>query len=256
MVLAVSSGSSTYKGQLGALAVTSTDVYFADGNVRIETSPIVGGSGTAAAYSSQADTTETSLTTDGTSLYWADRFNQDVEACALGASCPAATTLASLFASSSQPEGIAVSGSTLYFGAYAIYTNKVSIQSVPVGGGAVTTLCTVSGASTSVNQMLIAGGNLYFTSPTSAVHVCPLATPGVKAAAFWTGKGSAGLATDGTDLFWTVDAADGSIMKCALGATCAKATTIAAHVKNPAGVAVSADCSGMRWWKSVLVFHK
>jgi hypothetical protein len=256
MTLAVSNENSLYQGQLGTLVVTGTNVYFGDDSGSVETSPIVGGTGTASTYSA-ADTTATYLTTDGTNLYWANQFNQDIEGCGLGTSCASASSLANLIAASIQPEGIAVSGGTLYFGAYAIYASKTSIESVPVGGGAVTTLCTVPGFTSSIKDVLIAGGNLYFTSPTTAVHVCPLATPGVKATAFWTGKSSVGLATDGTDLYWTIEATDGSILKCALGTSCAKATILATHLKAPTGIAVN----GTEIYytsivgKSVSVFH-
>jgi len=159
---------------------------------------------------------------------------------------------------STEPQGIAVSGGTVYWGAFSVLKGTVSIQSAPYTGGSVTTVCTLSGPST-VKDLLIDSGNLYFTSPTSGVHVCSLsATPPTTAGVFYPDKNTpTGLASDGTNLYWTENTKAGAILKCALGASCATATTLAAGVKNPEGIAVSTSnvyvtsSAG----KSVSVFH-
>jgi hypothetical protein len=71
------------------------------------------------------------------------------------------------------------------------------------------------------------------------VHVCPIATPGSAATAYYSDpKGPAGLATDGTDLYWTENHPSGGLVKCALGTKCTSPTVIASDVKSPFGIAL------------------
>jgi hypothetical protein len=258
--LAVSSAVSTYEGQLGALVVTASSVYFADDGGNIELAPIVGGSGTATAYSTQGDAFDSYVAATTTDVYWANNDSENVFGCAIGATCPTTTALESLGVDGVEPEGIAVSGATVYWGAVDFDTDTVSIQSAAVTGGAITTLCSVAAFAEEVRSVLIAGGNLYFTSPAS-IHVCSLATSDVAATVFIADTDTpTGLASDGTDLYWTDDVTAGAIKKCALGTTCATATTLVSGVKNPNGIAVSSTqvyfTSTPGTGALVSVFHK
>jgi hypothetical protein len=247
-VLAVSSAASSYSGQLGALAVTSTSVYFADDAGQIEVAPITGGSGTATVFSALGDSVSY-VVASTTDVYWANEDTEDVEGCALGTSCATATSIANVSTDDIEPEGVAVSGSTVYWGAVDFDTETVSIQSAPTTSGTVTTLCTLSGVSSVVKDVLIVGGNLYFTSPGTAVHVCSLSSPGAAAAVYFADKNApTGLATDGTNLYWTENETAGAILKCALGTSCASPTTVVSGVKNPVSIAVSATSM---YWTSV-----
>ncbi len=256
-VLAKSSATSFYEGQLGALVVTATNVYFADDGGHIEVTPITGGTGTATVFSSSADSEDSYLAASATGLYWANEENEKVFGCALGTSCATATSVANLAAKGIEPEGIAVSGGTVYWGAIdeSVYPYSATIQSAATTGGTVTTLCT-TGAASQIRNLIIVGGNLYFTSP-GAVHVCPLATSGVKAGVYYADKKDPlGVATDGTDLYWTDDLSDGAVLKCALGASCPSPTTLASGLKDPHGIAVNATQVYVTSPGSVLVFHK
>jgi hypothetical protein len=250
--LAVSSGTSSFKGGLGALAVTATDVYFADDASRIETSPITGGTGTATLYAS-IGTGNTYLTSASGNLYWSNDGSGLVSGCALGATCAKPSTVAKLGVKN--PVGVSLSGTTAYWG-YSGEEEGITIESAVVTGGPVTTLCTLKGFFIDLRDVLVAGEYVYFTSTAkSGLHVCALSSPGAKAAVYDDDKGSPyGLATDGTNLYWS-DNKSGAIMKCALGATCSSPTTLAV-AKAPQSIAVGptqvywTEASG-----SIGVFH-
>jgi len=252
--LATSSAVSFYQGQLGALAVTATNVYFSDDAGNIEVAPIGADAGAATVFSLSGDSTSSYLTQDGTNLYWANEGAKSIDGCALGTSCPGATTIDNPVTGS--PQGMAVSGGLVYWA--AAFAGTISIQSAPYTGGTPTTLCTLSG-SASVKDLLIDSGNIYFTNPASAVHVCSLsATPPATAAVFYADKNTpTGLASDGTNLYWTESTAGGAIMKCALGTSCATPTMVTS-AKFPVGIAVNATdiYYTSTAEKSVSVFHK
>jgi hypothetical protein len=177
-------------------------------------------------------------------LNWANLSAGNIFHCALGTTC--ASRKAWLNAPS--PQGFAKTSTVLYWGSVTPGTggDTVSIQSAPVSGLAVTTLCQVPSVvpAGAINDLRIVGGNLYFTYSTSvtgaanAIYTCSLSTPGGSASTFHTLGRPHGLASGETDLYWTEDVAAGSVWKCAFGTTCSAPTRLASAA-NPIGIAVS-----------------
>jgi len=216
--------------------------------------PLTGGTGVATDYSTSGDRTKAYLASDGSSLYWGDAQSEKVWGCALGAACGSATSLATF--TNKQPSGIAVTGANVVFATVPSFGGKALIQSVPVGDGTVTTICSLPGFVSAINGLVVNGTDVYFTA-SGAVHTCSLSTSGVTAGVYIKDKNAPfGLATDGTDLYWTDNKASGAIMKCALGSSCASATTVT-NAKNPKGIALSAtDVYFTSTAGDVLYFHK
>ena len=179
--------------------------------------------------------------------------DRSVSGCALGKTCPSPTVLTTIKTGS--PQGLAVSGATLYWGLRE--SDSASIASAPLTGGAATTLCKARGFIDTIDDLLIASGNLYFAAAESGIEVCALAaTPGGKADAFFAKGSATGLATDGTDLYWTDSQDGGAIMKCALGTTCVSPTTLWSGVKAPGSIAVSDTQVYYTLGAAIGVFHK
>jgi hypothetical protein len=112
-------------------------------------------------------------------------------------------------------------------------------------------LCTASDVS-QVGQIIVAGDFVYFTDGESTVYSCATGTNGATAATYTSVTQPGGLASDGTNLYWaentsgssssssTTGTGGASILTCALGATCAKPTTVVSGLDAVDGVAVTA----------------
>jgi DNA-binding beta-propeller fold protein YncE len=136
------------------------------------------------------------------------------------------------------------------------------VLSVPLTGGAATILCSASGFGYEMGDMVVSGGNVYFTNPYGGggISVCSTSTTGATAATYYADTSDPmGLATDGTNLYWTEDESSGSILKCALGTSCATPTTLVSGTPSPNGIAVNATqifwTGGDFGTQSVYVFH-
>jgi hypothetical protein len=234
---------------LGALAVSPATVYFADGLGHIEECPIAGCSMTPTQYSASADNEETYLAADGTKVYWANEDAETVYDCADGTSCASPALIQDIVSSS--PQGMAVvSGSAFYWGATtpgSSFFENFTVYSAPVGGGAITAVCTAADFE-EFGQLIVAGGFVYFVDTTGTIYSCPTTATGATATTYITDSNEpTALASDGTNLYWTDEGfgsssstPGGTIMKCALGATCAASTTLVKGVSEPTGVVVGA----------------
>jgi hypothetical protein len=221
------------------LAVTATNVYFADDVSSVEVIPILS-PGKATIYSSKNAAFGTYLAADSVNLYWANESDETIYACALGTSCASPTLVANTSTAGEPTGGLAVSGSNVYFATFsAVFGTPVS------GSGPITKICTISGFS-SATSMLVAGGNVYFADGFSAVYSCPLTVTGAAPAAtmYYADTSPSTLATDGVNLYWSTSSfPTGDIKKCALGATCAALpgpTTVVSGIAPPGSMAVGA----------------
>jgi hypothetical protein len=225
------------------MSIAGSTLYFSDGDEDVEECalPPTGCGGTAKIYSTAAY--DTFVTTNTSDVVWALEDSFVVYSCAQGASCASSKTVASTSASDLYPEGVAVSGSTVYWGGPDYDVDEIVIQSAPIGGGgAITTVCTTTGGADEMGGLIIAGTNIYFTGYYGGnVYSCPLTASGATATVYYTDPSDPlGLASDGTNLFWTEYEASGAILKCALGATCATPTTLVSGLKDPSGIVATA----------------
>jgi hypothetical protein len=262
---------------LGQLAVGKSTVYFGDDLSDILVCPVAGCGGSPTVYSSSADTETSYLAADSTNLYWANESAETVFDCPLGATCTSPNLIQETSSLGLEAQGMTVAGSSLYWGGFDDGSSKFTVFSAPTTGGAVSTLCsgTLGGFGEGIGQLLVAGAFVYFTDGSTSVFSCAVSATGATAKTYVLDtNGPMGLASDGTDLYWTDPGSGGSssgsssgpkmgggsIMKCALGATCAKATTVLTDLVLPDGIAVSAT---QIYWTStsfsapaVQYFHK
>ncbi len=161
--------------------------------------------------------------------------------CPALATCAAPQTLATLSATydySPAFGALAASATEIYFSSIA--SGAAYIAAVPIGGGATRTVCTPGKSFWFVSSLVYAGAYVYFIDGTDPTHIfeCP-SFGGGSPSVYFTDVAPAVLATDGADLFWTNDTASGSVEHCALGDTCASATTLAAGQSDPNTVALN-----------------
>jgi hypothetical protein len=194
------------------------------------------------------------LTADATQAYFVDTsitFTETLYSCPLGASCssakklfvdPNGETLRVLFAE----------GSDVYF----VDLGTGEIRAVPTHGGTARTVCTSNLlAGLQVQALVVAGGHAYFTTssePTS-VYQCT-ASGGGDAAVFIQDLQPYALASDGANLYWTnyVDGA-GTVVTCALGATCSSPFTVASKQNSP--FAIAANAKSVYWATASKIFR-
>jgi len=92
-----------------------------------------------------------------------------------------------------------------------------------------------------VESIVASGGYVYFTvsGEPMSIYECP-SQGGGSPAVYATDVAPYGLATDGTDLYWTNHAGSGTVARCALGATCSTPSTVASRQDKPLAIAVNA----------------
>jgi hypothetical protein len=246
---------------LGQLALSNGKILFPDltGNILECATSGCGGTasmpGTASVYSSSGDLDATFLAADSNNVYWANEESNDVWDCAFGASCPAPNLLQSSASAEATPAGLAISGTTIYWvtaGFDSSVGDVATVYSAPIGGGAVTTLCTASEVF-EISQLIVAGSFVYFSDGESTIYSCATGTTGATATSYNVGSSPVGLATDGTDLYWAADEGGSfssstptnSVLKCGLAATCTTPTTVLTGLDEVDGLAVGATSI---WW--------
>ena len=172
------------------------------------------------------------------------------------------------------PENIAVDTKYIYW----TDTNG-SISSRLLAGGPTNLIVDGTVSQIPPNGIVAANGNVYWTATNffgfggSGVYTCPAAptsgqcpdpgdgvtNPGNTFSPATT-VAAAGIATDGTDLYWTDDGPPGAVYKCALGTTCASATTVVTLGSGAAPGLIAVDTKHTYWIDStsgsVFVFSK
>ena len=241
---------------LGTLAVSTSAAYFADdqGNVLTCGLPPPLGTGcstTPTTFTTRGDSFHTFVAADAAQVYWSNMNDATVLDCPVGSSCPSPSLVEDLSSASTQLQGAAVSGGRLYWGgASETLGGGFTIYSTPVGGGTVSTLCNAAD-SNGIVQLIVAGGFVYFTDGEATVFSCPTTASGASASVFVSDSGGPfGLASDGTDLYWTDHtylALSGSIMSCALGATCATSGSIVLSDADNAPAAIAVTATHIYW---------
>lgn len=241
---------------LGTLAVSTSAAYFADdqGNVLTCGLPPPLGTGcstTPTTFTTRGDSFHTFVAVDAAQVYWSNMNDATVLDCPVGSSCTSPSLVEDLSSASTQLQGAAVSGGRLYWGgASETLGGGFTIYSTPVGGGTVSTLCNAAD-SNGIVQLIVAGGFVYFTDGEATVFSCPTTASGASASVFVSDSGGPfGLASDGADLYWTDHtylALSGSIMSCALGATCATSGSIVLSDADNAPAAIAVTATQIYW---------
>jgi hypothetical protein len=253
-VLAAATGFDESELALGQLALNSTTAYFPDGNGNIVecAKPPTGCGMAATTYSTSADSDgTTTVTADSSKVYWADEFAENVYDCAdTLATCASPTLVQDLATTGTEPQGIAVSSTNVYWVGVLFdstsFTETATVYSMLLGGGAISTLCTAADVD-EVGQLIVAGTFVYFTDDDTTVYSCSTATTGAKATTYTTATSPVGLAADATNLYWgdnttgssSTGTPTGVLMTCALGATCASGTKITSGPFEIDGIAVT-----------------
>ncbi len=175
-----------------------------------------------------------SLITDSANTYFTE--GSTIYSCPLGATCSAPVSLHTVTKSSVGL--LAVSSANLFFVREGYSAD--SIRSVPIGGGSSTLVCD-SSTLADAESMVYAGGYVYFTSgyTPGTIYQC-LAAGGGSPTVYATDTQPYGLATDGTNLYWTNYAGSASVATCAVGATCTSPRTVASGQDYPTSIAVNA----------------
>ena len=134
------------------------------------------------------------MASDGTNLYWADLLNGQVMKWALsGASNPVA--LASRL---TNPFGLAIDGSNVYYSLNTPTGSGPSVFSVPIGGGGSTTLVSDTDGAL---YLVVSGGDLFWSEQGGNIVKCVISGPTVSNLV--TGVPTpAKVATDGTNIYY------------------------------------------------------
>jgi hypothetical protein len=233
----------TGAGYPGAVVVDGSHIYWSNSAANAIGRANLDGSAATPAWISLAHY-PVGLALDATHIYWTDGSQY------IGRANLDGTAVAQQFvktgASANYPSGIAINAGTIYFNVGA------NIDSVPAAGGSPTTVATLPGT-TMAMAMAAADGYLYFTaldlstSPlTGAIsrmqlsggfHQDPAYIPNLTV--------PTGVATDGTYLYWTDDAAGhlniGRALIGSLGAT----NITYAFISEPGGPTSIAVDSGI-----------
>ena len=179
--------------------------------------------------------------TEGARLFWLDNVN--LWSCALGATCPAETPLVVPITRYAPPVA-AGRGLQLVAGASALYwPGPGGIEACSLGGCNFMSEFAQSGTS----GIALADATAYWGAGPSVTDCvatstsCPaamalLAVPGATAAFY--------LATDGTTVYWTEQAADGGVRSCPVSG-CTTPAVVAASQATP--TLIAADRSGVYW---------
>jgi hypothetical protein len=241
-VLATAVQSNFDVGVVDALATSPTRVYFADEDGHVEDTLISGGTGRGTNYAGSTTGSETLVAVDSINVYFADTNTGDIYSCALGSTCPSPNLV---IKAGSGLDGLAVSGSFVYFSSFNFSSEMGVVSKAPIAGtGPITTVCSsaVYSFSEAIDGLLTAGDNLYYTDGQSTIYVCSLSATMAAAATYFSDpNGPTTLATDGVNLYWgdsSTTGGTGAISKCALGTSCTKSTSILTGITSPISIAV------------------
>jgi hypothetical protein len=202
-------------------------------------------------YRTTAGSGFVTLTTDATHAYFVDTVvtsdggysaTSTLYACALGASCTSPKRL-HVGGNEASLSLLSVAGGEVYF---MESLTKDTIRAVPTSGGTVRTVCT-SDLLRQAQALVVAGGYVYFTTSADATSVydCPAPGAGV-ASVYIRDLQPYALASDGANLYWTNYVyGPGSVVTCALGATCDSPFTVAPSQDNV--FAVAANAKSVYW---------
>jgi hypothetical protein len=212
----------------GLLSVGGAYVYWPD---EVSVMEVTIASSTQASFAAPANSSPYAIATNGNDVYWTD-VNLGILKCPVAATCASPTTilsLATLGGSSFSPQLIAVDATYVYWS-----DASDGIYSYPLAGGTKVTLSPTS-ASVFPIVLLASGGRLYWTDFDGGLTTV-LATS-TSATTYYADSDAFGLATDGTNLYWTNESL-GAVRKCALGASCASPTNVALGIDTPTFIAV------------------
>jgi hypothetical protein len=170
------------------------------------------------------------LTTDGTNLYWEDEGQ--LYSCPLGKACDSPTLLASVSsgdpASATMPTQVVTSGGMLYW----IDGDTGELDSVPVTGGAIGTVCTVpaSTAGGGSGTLAVIDGYAYM-SIFDAAGIQRCSIDGGQPEPYAVAHQGWSIETDGTALYWLRDYGYSSdpvtyLTACVPGESCGDPTTV------------------------------
>ncbi len=225
-------------------------------------------------YLSGTGGTFSSLVSDANNVYFVDDVVPDeadagdggvsspaiptIGSCALGASCASPERLytAGSSAGLTQLGPLFVSNSEVYFVELA-YSGQTTatIRAVPTqGGGTARTVCK-SELLFYGQAMAVAGGYAYFTTSGEPTSVYRCATSGAKEASVYVEDLQPyALASDGANLYWTNYVyGPGSVISCALGATCENPVTVASNQESP--FAIAANAKSVYWATPSSIFR-
>jgi hypothetical protein len=196
--------SGTFQNEVRAVAVDSGRVYWGDDSHGIFSVSPDGGSPVTVASTGHGGT-ECQLAFDATRVYWPAYPGQDaVQAAPLGGG-PIAT-LATIPSMLGNTSAVAVDSMNAYFN----QSNIGKVLSVPIGGGAVTTLSSSAGSP----QAVVADGQrVYWADEDGTIRSVPVGGgPEIVHASLQGGP--ADLVLDAKAIYW-VNRGDGTVMKVA-----------------------------------------
>jgi hypothetical protein len=186
-----------------------------------------------------------SLVSDSTNTYFTD--GQSLYSCPLGATCSTPVTLATV--TGSERIGALALSPTEVFYVRTGYTNY--ILAIPIGGGK-TREVTKAGPL----AMVVTNDYVYNTDPDSIFLSYCLADGGSSGGdlVFAVGLLPYGLATDGTNLYWTNYVASGTVATCAVGGedTCLSPGIVASDQGQPLAIAVNA--AAVYWTTATAIY--
>jgi hypothetical protein len=187
-----------------------------------------------------------SLATDATDAYFIDTSTGDagyqatLYSCRIGAACSSPTRL-----HDGATGPLFVANSEVYFLDF-VNTTGIAIRAVPIHGGASRKVCDAENLY-QVRSLAVAGGYAYFTTTGEPASVYQCAASGGSAPAVYIQDLQPyALASDGANLYWTnYVAGPGSVVTCALGATCNSPFTVASTQEDP--FAIAANAKSVYW---------
>lgn len=179
------------------------------------------------------------IVTDGTSVYWTNGGGTTIQSCPVAASCATPTTVVTTSATNA-PQLLAADATYVY---WTDPNGDIHSHTIAAGGSNVTI---ATGAVANGQGALAAyGGRVYWTENDgffgSSIFTCP-ANAACTPATYYADVSADGLVVDPTTmmLYWTNNIANGTVRKCALGATCASPKNLATGIDTPGVIAIDA----------------